>query len=72
LYRGGTFADLDGKYLFGDHCTGMIWAMEIDDDGAPVSIDTIATLPFLVDLEVTPTGGIIATSIVDGVHELVP
>ena len=72
LYRGGTFADLDGKYLFGDHCTGMIWAMEIDDDGAPVSIDTIATLPFLVDLEVTPTGGIIATSIVDGVYELVP
>ena len=72
VYRGTAFADLDGKYLFGDHCTGMIWAMEVDDDFTPVAIETIAALPFLVDIEVTPDGGIVATSIVEGVHRLVP
>ncbi len=72
VYRGDTFADLDGKYLFGDYCTGMIWAMALDDSGAPESISTIATLPFLVDIEATEDGAIIATSIVDGVHQLVP
>jgi len=72
VYRGSLFPDLDGHYLFGDHCSGFVWAMEVGDDGTIGGIRTIATLPFLVDIAVTPDGGIVVTSIVDGVHRLEP
>jgi hypothetical protein len=66
------FPDLDGHYLFGDHCSGFVWAMEVGDDGTIGGIRTIATLPFLVDIAVTTDGGIVVTSIVEGVHRLEP
>lgn len=27
VYRGARFADLAGRYIFGDYCTGRIWAL---------------------------------------------
>jgi glucose/arabinose dehydrogenase len=31
VYRGDGLPDLGGKYLFGDYCSGMIWALEQRD-----------------------------------------
>lgn len=33
VYRGETIPDLQGVYLFGDYCTGTVWASYRDDAG---------------------------------------
>jgi glucose/arabinose dehydrogenase len=33
VYRGGQFPALTGAYLFGDYCSGAIWATAPDTDG---------------------------------------
>ena len=33
VYRGGSGANLQGRYFFGDYCTGEIWAAENTDSG---------------------------------------
>jgi glucose/arabinose dehydrogenase len=33
VYRGSAFPELYGKYIFGDHVYGSIWALEYDYDG---------------------------------------
>jgi len=72
VYRGARFPDLDGRYLFGDHCSGLVWALTLDETGAVDDVRSIATLPFLVDITSTTDGRIIVTSIVEGIHELEP
>ena len=32
VYRGNLLSDLYGKYIFGDYCTGKIWALYLLDD----------------------------------------
>jgi glucose/arabinose dehydrogenase len=32
VYRGNILAGLNGKYVFGDYCSGMIWALEHTGD----------------------------------------
>jgi hypothetical protein len=34
VYRGTAYAALQGAYLFGDFCTGEIWATSADAPGA--------------------------------------
>jgi len=34
VYRGQQFPDLVGNYLFGDYCSGEIWALTPADDGS--------------------------------------
>lgn len=72
VYRGDRFPELTGRYLFGDYCSGSVWAMGVGDDGVAVDVTTVATLPFLVDIAVDADGSILVTSIVSGIHELVP
>jgi glucose/arabinose dehydrogenase len=72
VYRGDRYPELDGRYLFGDHCSGAVWAMEVRTDGGIGDVTTVATLPFLVDIAIGPDGAIFVTSVVDGIHELVP
>jgi len=33
VYRGSKLADLEGRYVFGDFCSGMIWALESTETG---------------------------------------
>ena len=30
VYRGASIPSLDGVYLFGDYCSGQVWALESD------------------------------------------
>lgn len=34
VYRGTQYPALDGVYLFGDYCSGFIWALHANEDGA--------------------------------------
>ena len=33
VYRGQAMPDLQGKYIFGDFCTGFIWSLTQEEDG---------------------------------------
>jgi glucose/arabinose dehydrogenase len=33
VYRGQTLPDLQGKYLFGDFCTGFVWTLTKEENG---------------------------------------
>ena len=37
VYRGSLLPELTGRYIFGDFCTGRIWAVVNDDQGRPTS-----------------------------------
>ena len=34
VYRGSSIPDLNGKYVFGDYCTGKIWSFQIKEKKA--------------------------------------
>ena len=35
VYRGGTYFSLSGKYIYGDYCSGRIWALSTDEEPFP-------------------------------------
>ena len=43
VYRGSAFPDLQGVYLFADYCSGLLWGMGRDVDGAWVRSEPIET-----------------------------
>jgi len=42
FYRGSAIPALDGRFLFGDYCTGKISAVELDNGGNPFELSLIA------------------------------
>jgi len=34
VYRGHAFPALAGAYIFGDYCSGRVWTLQLDDQGA--------------------------------------
>ena len=34
MYRGQRFPQLSGIYLFGDYCSGRVWGLALDENGA--------------------------------------
>ncbi len=36
VYRGASMPELDGWYVYGDFCSGLIWAVNTADDSSPV------------------------------------
>lgn len=43
VYRGQTAPALNGAYLYGDYCTGRIWAAARDDSGTWQSVELLDT-----------------------------
>jgi glucose/arabinose dehydrogenase len=61
VYRGAAIPDLVGAYLFGDYCTGEIWALRPDDpEGAALLTDAadvfLPPLPGLTSFGIGPNG----------------
>jgi glucose/arabinose dehydrogenase len=46
VYRGGTYGELYGKYIFTDYCSGKFWTMEPDGLGGWTT-DIVTTTPVL-------------------------
>ncbi len=38
VHRAGSIADLDGFYLYGDFCTGELFALDVSNSGAPIRV----------------------------------
>ena len=36
MYRGTSMPELNGWYVYGDYCSGKVWAVNTADDSAPV------------------------------------
>jgi glucose/arabinose dehydrogenase len=67
--RGTTVETLEGWYVFGDYCTGEIWALDPADTARIVPI---ADLPALVAISRGPEGEIYAVSNAGPIARLVP
>jgi glucose/arabinose dehydrogenase len=60
--RGDTVANLAGWYIFGDYCTGEIWAFDPASPADAPRIVTIANLPGLAAISVGPERELYAIS----------
>lgn len=70
--RNSPVPDLDGWYVFGDYCTGEIWAL---DPTAPVEqprVIPIGTLPGLAAISAGPEGDLYAVSNAGPVALIIP
>lgn len=43
VYRGDKYFSMSGKYIYGDYCTGRIWALEYDGINPAVNEELITT-----------------------------
>ncbi len=60
--RGDAVADLRGWYLFGDYCTGQIWALDPTAPPTEPRVVEIAQLDTLVGIDVGPERDLYAVS----------
>jgi glucose/arabinose dehydrogenase len=43
VYRGSTFSELVGAYIYGDYGSGRIWALQYNSTGIPVNTELVDT-----------------------------
>jgi glucose/arabinose dehydrogenase len=67
--RGGSVASLEGWYVFGDYCSGEIWAL---DPANPQRVVPIGSLAALVAISRGPEGELYAVSNAGSIARLVP
>jgi glucose/arabinose dehydrogenase len=72
VYRGDTIAGLDGWYVFGDFCSGKVWALELLVDGTAGEVREIGNVPQLVAVVAAPDGELWVLSLGGGIHPVVP
>lgn len=70
--RGDVVPDLAGWYLFGDYCSGQIWALDPTAPPAEPRVVEIAELPTLVAITEAPDGEMYAVSNSGTVVRLIP
>lgn len=75
--RNSSFTDLNGWYIYGDFCTGEVWALDttsvaVGPDGPTSSprIVEIATVPGLTSVTIGPLGDVHTVSIGGQLHRL--
>jgi glucose/arabinose dehydrogenase len=72
VYRGDELPDLEGRYLYGDYCSGAIWSLALSPDGtADVRREQI-TLPGLTTFGEDAAGRVYAASADGAVYRLSP
>ena len=72
VYRGSAISHLAGAYVFGDYCTGRLWALTIDDQGADTRVELGLSVPqfTLVSFGEDAAGEIYVLSFDDTVYRL--
>ncbi len=68
VYRGGQMPELAGWYVYGDFCSGNIWAVNPGDDSEPVILAR-TDLPIATFGEL-PNGEIVAVTFANGIFRL--
>jgi glucose/arabinose dehydrogenase len=72
VVRSNAVADLAGWYLFGDYCSGEIWALDPTAPPDRTRVVEIARLGAVVAITETPDGDVYAVSNAGSVVRLVP
>ncbi|MEO1064273.1 MAG: PQQ-dependent sugar dehydrogenase [Actinomycetota bacterium] len=72
VYRGAELAGLEGRYLFGDFCSGEVWTLRPVGDGAEVERLSGVTVPQLVAFGEDVDGEVWLLSLGGGVFRLDP
>lgn len=72
VYRGDDIAGLDGWYVFGDFCSGKVWALEVLDDGTAGEVREIGNVPQLVAVVAAPDGELWVLSLGGALHPVLP
>jgi len=68
VYRGASMPELDGWYVYGDFCSGLIWAVNTADDSSPVLLaDTGLPIASFGEL---PDGELLALTFANAVYRL--
>jgi glucose/arabinose dehydrogenase len=68
VYRGPSMPELNGWYVYGDYCSGRIWAVNTADDSAPVLLaDTGLSIASFGEL---PDGELLALTFENAVYRL--
>jgi glucose/arabinose dehydrogenase len=71
VYRGDDIAGLDGWYVFGDFCSGKVWALEVLSDGSRGEVREIGNVPQLVAVVAAPDGELWVLSLGGGLHPVI-
>ena len=71
VYRGSAIAALQGRYVFGDVCSGRIQVLDDPLPGRGRASDLGARVSYLTSFGVGPDGELIATSLEGGLYRLV-
>jgi hypothetical protein len=71
VYRGSGIAGLDGWYVFGDFCSGKVWALEVLSDGTAGEVREIGNVPSLVAVVAGADGELWALSLAGGIHPVI-
>ncbi len=68
VYRGASMPELDGWYVYGDYCSGRIWAVNTADDSNPVLLaDTGLPITSFGEL---PDGELLVLTFANAVYRL--
>jgi glucose/arabinose dehydrogenase len=71
VYRGAALPELTGKYIFGDYCTGQIWALTRNNDDW--TIEKLIGTPFqITSFGEDASGEIYVLGAEGGVYQLAP
>ena len=70
--RDASVPDLEGWYVFGDYCTGQIWALDPDAPVTEPRVIEIARLGGLAAISRGPEGELYAVSNAGTVARLIP
>ncbi|MEM8905644.1 MAG: PQQ-dependent sugar dehydrogenase, partial [Actinomycetota bacterium] len=72
VYRGSELSGLEGRYLFGDFCTGEVWSLRLTGSGADVERLAGVTVPQLAAFGEGADGEVWLLSLGGGVFRLEP
>ncbi len=73
VYRGAAIPSLYGKYLYGDYCTGRIWALDSSGAGGWVNVPVLDTTRNITSFGVDSANEVYVCSAGDGkIFKLVP
>ncbi|MDZ7734151.1 MAG: PQQ-dependent sugar dehydrogenase [Acidimicrobiia bacterium] len=71
VYRGEQLPELEGSYLFGDLCTGSLWALTVEEDDTTVRPLEVS-FQALVSIDEGVDGEVLVSSVQEGVLRLEP
>ncbi len=68
VYRGPSMPELDGWYVYGDYCSGKVWAVNTVDDSAPILLAD-SGLP-IASFGELPDGELLALTFENAIYRL--